>query len=230
MGYGIKIVNGNGDTILNTDKPWKYMEVIDYSNTGSSTISGYNNTTDILLTHFPPITSFRTYGYTQSGTTVTFKQGIHTSSSGTAISLPYLHLRSMDQLTSDSSNYGFEISNSNGDIEFDSSRLKNLERVEPDLCFSTGTLSGTKYLDGAGNLLGSNARYFNITATVPYATGNNGVFYYFSQDNDSKIYFNSFRRTASGNTTRTNPCEIIVYRAIYNDVLLQLPPGDDGVV
>lgn len=226
MTYGLEVRNAAGDLVLDSTKTWKFMDVI--SKTTGSSVTGYNASTDLVLVSFPN-TDNKTYASTVSGTTLSFKEGVSTGS-GTSVSLNYVHLRTVNNQTTDSSTYGLEVYGPDGTLVFDSARLKNIGKMEPQRLYQAGTLTGGSQIIGiAGQTIGGRRDYVSIDVTVPYPSSANGSFFYYEVKNDGKMYFNSYRRTTLGNTFRDNPCDIIVYEDILPSIIAaQLPPGSDG--
>ena len=227
MTYGLELRNAEGNLVVDSTKTWKFMDVISKGNASSRT--NYNSSTDLVLVSLPGGSQNKTYASTLSGTTLSFKEGVSTGS-GTSVSLDYVHLRAVNNQTTDSSTYGLEIYGSDGTIVFDSARLKNIGKMEPQRLYQAGTLTGGSQIIGiAGQTIGGRRDYVSIDVTVPYPSSANGSFFYYEVKNDGKMYFNSYRRTTSGNTFRDNPCDIIVYEDILPSIIAaQLPPGSDG--
>lgn len=226
MTYGLEIRNAAGNLVVDSTKTWKFMDVISKGNASSRT--SYNASTDLVLVSLPGGSQNKTYASTLSGTTLSFKEGVSTGS-GTSVSLDYVHLRAVNNQTTDSSTYGLEIYGSDGTLVFDSARLKNIGKMEPQRVYQAGTLTGTQIIGIGGQSIGGRKDYVPIDITVPYPSSANGSFFYYEIKNNNKMYFNSFRRTTSGNATRDNPCDIVVYEDILPNILTaQLPPGSDG--
>ena len=225
--YGLEIQNAAGNTVIDSTKTWKFMDVI--SKTTGSSVTGYNPSTDLVLVNFTS-TSDNTYGATLSGTTLSFKSGVGSSATGSSVSLKYVHLRTVNNQSTDSSTYGLEIYGSDGTLVFDSARLKNVGKMEPQRLYKAGTIEGSQQIGIAGSTFSGREDFVSIDISVPYPSGVSGSYFYYEVKNDGKLYFNSFIKSAGGTSSTTNPCDVIVYEDVLPSIiLLQLPPGDDGV-
>jgi hypothetical protein len=216
MAEGIQIYNAQGNLVVDSTKDWNYMEVIQTQSTGSEVGSvSYAPATELVWVKFPsevnadPLVA---YGWDRQTTTASFKiQANENPGTRGAALLELRRAQVTKNITSDSSSYGLQVLNTNGDVEFDSARLKNLGKMEVRRVYKAGTLAGTKQIGSTSFFANGTADHFLLENSVLRPASDNGAYFYFSVKGTS-VFFNSYRRALGGDIAITNPCDVVVCR------------------